>query len=66
MLFGSPAGETSDLWALLCVIFSYVFVTFPYRDPGQVGYIIVSIPDLCLPYFYVLHVFEAPDIWVIS
>ena len=44
--------ETADLLALLCVMFSCVFVTFPYGVFGQVWYLIVSIPDLCLlPYF---------------
>ena len=37
------------LLTLLCVVFSCVFVTFPYGVPGQVWYLIVSIPDLCLP-----------------
>ena len=44
--------ESADLLALLCVLFSCVFVTFPYDVPDQVGYLIVSIPDLFLsPYF---------------
>ena len=34
------------------VIFSCVFVTFPYDVLGKVWCLIVSIPDLCLlPYF---------------
>ena len=40
--------ERADLLALLCVMFSCVFVTFPYGVLGQVWYLIVSIPDLCL------------------
>ena len=49
----SPAGQMTDLLALLCIVFSFVFVTFPYGVSGQVWYLIVSIPDLCLPlYFY--------------
>ena len=28
------------------------FVTFPYGVPGQAWYLVVSIPDLCLLYFY--------------
>ena len=40
--------ETIDLLALLCVMFSCVFVTFPYFFSGQVWYLIVSITDLCL------------------
>ena len=34
------------------MMFSCVCVTFPYDILGQVWYLIVSIPDLCLlPYF---------------
>ena len=40
-----PAG-------LLCVMFSCVFVTFPYGVPGQVRYLIVLIPDLCLVLYF--------------
>ena len=40
--------ERADLLALLCVMFSCVFVTLPYGVPGQVWYLILSIPDLCL------------------
>ena len=48
----SPAGKRADVLALLCVMFSCVFVTFPYGNLGQVWYLIVSIPDLCLiPYY---------------
>ena len=37
---------------LLYVMFSCVFVTFPCGVLGQVWYLIVSIPDICLlPYF---------------
>ena len=44
--------ERTDLLALLCVMFSCVFVTFPYGGLGQEWYLIVLIPDLCLlPYF---------------
>ena len=48
--------ERTDLLALLCVIFSCVFVTFPYdvwfMILDQVWYLIVSISDLCpFPYF---------------
>ena len=35
----------ADLLALLYVIFSCVYVTFPYVVLGQVWYLIVSIPD---------------------
>ena len=44
-----------DLLALLYVVLS-CFVTFPYGVPGQVWYLIVLIPDICLPlYFYSTH-----------
>ena len=35
-----------DLLALLCMVFSCVFVTFPFGVLGQVWYLIVSIPDI--------------------
>ena len=45
------SGEWADLLAFLYVMFSYVFVTFPYGVPGKVWYLIVSNPDLfLLPY----------------
>ena len=40
--------ERAGLLALLCVMFYCVFVTFPCGVLGQVWYLIVSIPDLCL------------------
>ena len=44
--------EWAYLLALLFVMFSCVFVTFPCGVLGQVGQLIVSIPELCiLPYF---------------
>ena len=44
--------ERTDLLVLLCVMFSCDFVTFLYGVLGQVWYLVVSIPDLCLlPYF---------------
>ena len=45
--------EKADLLARLRVMFSCVFVPFPYVVMGQVWLLIVSIPDRCLlPYFY--------------
>ena len=45
-------SERANLLALLCVMFSCVFVTFPSGVLGQMWYLIVLIPDLCLlPYF---------------
>ena len=42
-----PAGKGLTSWL------SCVFVTFPYGVLGQVCYVVVLIPDLCLhPYFY--------------
>ena len=43
--------KRADLLALLCVVFSCAFVTFPYGVPFQVWYLIVYIPDLCLPLY---------------
>ena len=40
--------KKSDLLALLYVMFSCVFVTFPYDVLGQVLYLFVSIPEFCL------------------
>ena len=47
--------ERAGLLAFLCVTFSCAFITFPYGVLGQVWYLIVSIPDLCLlTYFNLL------------
>ena len=43
----SPAGKVLTSW-LLFVVFNCVFVTFPSGILGQMWYLIVSIPDLCL------------------
>ena len=44
--------ERANLLAILCVMFSCVFVTFPSGVLCQLWYLIVLIPDLCLlPYF---------------
>ena len=44
--------EIYDLLALLCVMFTCVFITFPNGVLGQVWCFIVSIPDIgLLPYF---------------
>ena len=51
--------ERVDFLTLLCVVFSNLFVTFQYGVLGQVWFLIVSIPDLCLPlYFNVLEKFS--------
>ena len=44
--------ERGDPLALLYVMFSCVFVTFPYGVLGQVWFLIVSIHDLCLPPYF--------------
>ena len=44
--------ERADLLALLCVVFSCIFVTFPYDVLGQVWYLVALNPDLCLPLYY--------------
>ena len=38
-------AEGTDPLALMCFVFSCVFVIFPYGVPGQVWYLMVSIPD---------------------
>ena len=38
--------ENADLLALLCVLFHWVFVTFPYGVLGQVSVLIALIPGL--------------------
>ena len=40
--------ERADLLALLCMMFSCVFPTFPYGVLSWVWYLMVSIPDFCL------------------
>ena len=56
----------ADLLAFLCVVFSCVFVSFPNGVSGQVWYLTVSIPDLCLPLSIsvLLFSFAAPFLWV--
>ena len=43
----SPAGKGLAFW-LLFVMFNCVFVTYPYGILGQLWYLIVSFPDICL------------------
>ena len=47
----SPAGRGLASLALLCVMFSCVYGIFPYGDSGQVLYMIVLIPVLCLLHY---------------
>ena len=46
--------EWADLLALLYVMFSCGFVTFPYCVLCPVRYLIESVPDLCLLSYFVL------------
>ena len=46
--------ERTYISALLYVMFSSVFVTFPYGVLGRGWCLIVWIPDLCISYFVVL------------
>ena len=47
----SPAGKGLNSW-LSCVMFSSVFVTFPYGVPGEVWYLIASIPNHSLLLYF--------------
>ena len=40
--------EMANPLALLCVVFYCVYVTYHYGVPGQVWYLIILIPDICL------------------
>ena len=42
----------AHLLDLFFVMFSCVFVTFPYGVLKQVSDLIISIPDLCLLFYY--------------
>ena len=52
--------ERADIFALLYVMFSCVFVTFPYGVLGQVCYLIVLIPYLCLLFNFYCYFFRLP------
>ena len=59
--------ERADVLALLYVIFYCVFVTFPCHVLGQVWYLIVLIPDLCLfTYMRCLSLIDIKVIWQLS
>ena len=51
----SPAGKALTSWFSF-VVYNCEFVTFPLVSWGQVWYLIVSIPDLCI-----LTYFEQPQ-----
>ena len=59
-------SEKTDLLALLCVLFSCVLDTLTYDVPGQVLYLIVSIPDLCLLLYFLTRTRYGYDIPHIS
>ena len=44
--------EKANLLAVLVVMFSCVFVTFPCGALGQMWYLVVLLPDLCLLTYY--------------
>ena len=46
--------ERADFLTLLCVLFSFVFVTFRYGVLGLVWYLIESIIDLCLFLYFLI------------
>ena len=55
MCFVVTCWERADLLAFVCGVYCE-FVTFSIGIPGQVWYLIVSIPDLCtLTYLNNLH-----------
>ena len=55
----SPVGKRLTSW-LSFVMFNWVFVTFPCGILGQVWYLIVSIPDLCLLTYFDKIIFLCP------
>ena len=47
----SPTGKQLTSWPSCMLCSSFVFVTFPSGVLGQVWYLVVSVPDICLlPY----------------
>ena len=59
--------ERADRFALLHVMFSCVLASFPYGVLGQVWYLIVWIPDLCiLSNFLMVSLFVVIDIIIIA
>ena len=50
----SPAGKGLTSW-LSCMGCFCAFATFPCDVLGQVWYLIVSIPDLCLVPYFIFH-----------
>ena len=49
--FLSTAGKGLTSWLFCVLCFPVFFVTLPYCVPGKVWYLLVSIPDLCLPLY---------------
>ena len=52
--------ERTDLLALLCVMYICVFVTFLYGVLGQMMYLVISIPGLCLLLYFDQTLFGTP------
>ena len=50
--------EIANLLPLLYVVFSRVFVTFPCGVLGQMRYVIVSSPDLCLANLAMFEIYD--------
>ena len=46
--------EMAALLAILCVAFSFIFVTVSYGVLSQVWYLIVTFHDICLPLYFSL------------
>ena len=56
--------DMADLLALLCVMFSCAFVTFPYGVMGRVWYLIVLIPELCFFSYYLTCLSPLDLLWI--
>ena len=48
----SPAVKKANFLALLCLVFTCAFVSFPYGVLCHIWYLIVSIPDICLLFYF--------------
>ena len=60
----SPARKGLTSWLFCVCCFLVFFVTFQFGVLGQVWYLIVSIPDLCLlPYFNLTKFKMSPELF---
>ena len=57
-IYGFPVTLTMDTFEGNYTI-NCVFVTFPYGVPGQVRYLIVSLPDHCLRIYFKSKLFKS-------